>query len=181
VQFLFLCTANLCRSPIAAAFLARWIDHVPDPVVVSSAGVTRTDGSVPTELIDVMSEYGIDLSGHRKRRVTQELLAGSDLIIGMGPRHIREAVLIDPPCWPQAFTIRELVRRGAEVGPRRPDQGIRSWIESAQGDRTRESLLFPSPKDEVRDPYGGTVERYRGTATELADLTRQLSDLVWPD
>ena len=105
----------------------------------------------------------------------------ADLIVGMGRRHVQEAVLIDPPSWPKAFMLKELVRRGAELGPRRPDQGIRSWIDAAHGGRTRESLARRSSVDDVVDPYGRSLDRYRSTAAELADLTTALATLVWPD
>ena len=38
VHFLFVCTANICRSPMAAALFAEQIENLTDPVEVSSAG-----------------------------------------------------------------------------------------------------------------------------------------------
>ena len=46
VHFLFVCTANICRSPMAAALFAEQIQRLPDPVEVSSAGISAT-GSWP--------------------------------------------------------------------------------------------------------------------------------------
>ena len=77
--------------------------------------------------------------------------------------------------------LKELVRRGAVIGPRRPDQGIRSWIDAVHGDRTRASLAHRSTADEVADPYGGTLAQYRSTAAELAQLTGRLAGLLWPE
>lgn len=164
---------------MAAALLTQQIRDLTDPVEVVSAGVRKTDSTVPDEVFEVMAPYGIDLTGHRKQKMTAPLLENADLIIGMGRRHVQEAILLDPPCWPQAFTLKELVRRGAEVGPRRPDQGIRSWIDAVQGDRTRESLAHRSASDEVDDPFGGSLDRYQATAGELARLTAQLAGLLW--
>lgn len=179
VHFLFVCTANICRSPMAAALLTHRIRGLADPVEVTSAGVRKTDSTVPGEVFEVMAPYGIDLTGHQKQLITETLLQDSDLIIGMGQRHVQEAILLDPPCWPQAFTLKELVRRGQEVGPRRRDQGIRSWIDAVQGDRTRESLAHRSASDEVDDPYGGSLARFQATAVELDELTGQLAGLLW--
>jgi protein-tyrosine phosphatase len=166
---------------MAAALLTRQIQDLTEPVQVSSAGMLDGGSSVPREVLQVMAPFGIDLSGHRSRPISAPLLAESDLIIGMGRRHIQEAILMDPPCWPQAFTLKELVRRIGEIGPRRPGQGIRSWIESAAGERTRASLAHRSPADEVVDPYGRSLDRYRSTAAELAQLTSQLAGALWPD
>ena len=77
--------------------------------------------------------------------------------------------------------LRALVRRSGEIGPRRPDQGIRSWIEAAQGDRTRASLVHRSAVDEVADPYGHSFVRYQETAAELDRLTALLAGALWPD
>jgi protein-tyrosine phosphatase len=185
VNFLFVCTANICRSPMAAALFAEQIDDLTDSVEVSSAGVDTSaiegPGEVPPEVLEVMAPYGIDLVGHRARGLTASMLVDADLVIGMSRRHVQEAILLDPPCWPKAFMLKELVRRGAIIGPRRPDQGIRSWIDAAHGDRTRASLAHRSAADEVADPFGLSLDTYAATAVELARLTSQLGRLLWPE
>ena len=185
VHFLFVCTANICRSPMAAALFAEQIEHLSDPVEVSSAGVSATGGlagrGVPDEVLEVMAPYRIDLSAHRSRVLTQPMLEGADLIIGMSRRHVQEAILLDPPSWPKSFMLKELVRRGGQLGPRRTDQGFRSWIDLVHGDRTRQSLAHRSRADDIEDPYGRPPAEYRATAHELAGLTTDLALLLWPD
>jgi protein-tyrosine phosphatase len=170
---------------MAAALFAEQIENLADPVEVSSAGIRATGAmagrAVPDEVLQVMVPYGIDLRSHRSRLLTQPMLEEADLIIGMGRRHVQEAVLIDPPSWPKSFMLKELVRRGGELGPRRPDQGFRSWIDLAHGDRTRQGLVHRSSKDEVEDPFGRSLGEYQATAKELADLTSRLLRLLWPD
>jgi len=170
---------------MAAALFAEQIENLSDPVEVSSAGIRATGElagrGVPAEVLEVMAPFGIDLRNHQSQVLTQSMVEGADLIIGMGRRHVQEAVLMDPPSWPQSFMLKELVRRGAELGPRRADQGFRSWIDAAHGDRTRRGLLQRTAADEVDDPYGRSLTDYRATAAELADLTTQLAVLLWPD
>jgi protein-tyrosine phosphatase len=169
---------------MAAALFAGQIAHLDESSGVSSAGLSvgEIDGTeVPPEVLEVMAPYGIDLRGHRSRALTPSMLVEADLVIGMSRRHVQEAVLLDPPCWPKAFTLKELVRRGALAGPRRPDQGIRSWIDSVHGDRSRASLAHRSAADEVNDPYGADLDRYRSTADELAGLTARLAGLLWSE
>jgi protein-tyrosine-phosphatase len=169
---------------MAAALFAGQTEHLADSVEVSSAGLHTGEiegtGEVPREVLEVMAPYGIDLAGHRSCALTASMLVEADLVIGMSRRHVQEAILLDPPCWPKAFMLKELVRRGALTGPRRPDQGIRSWIDAAHGDRTRSSLAHRSAADEVADPYGASLERYQSTAAELARLTSELTRLLWP-
>ncbi len=113
VRVLFLCTANLCRSPMAAALFAREAPGRAGGVESASAGLLPGGRAVPSEVLEVMAPYGLDLSGHRSRRMTGELVGGSDLVVGMGRRHVREAVVLEPEVWPRAFTLKDLVRRRA--------------------------------------------------------------------
>jgi protein-tyrosine phosphatase len=169
---------------MASALFAAQMHHHTEPVSVSSAGIRAGRGStpdaVPDEVLDVMDHYGIDLRDHRSRALTATMLQDADLVIGMGRRHVQEAVLLDPGSWPQAFMLKELVRRGESVGPRPPAQHLESWIAAVHGDRTRESLAHRSGADEVADPYGKTLADYRSTAAELDQLTTQLTTLLWP-
>ena len=108
----------------SALFASRAGDHA-DPVEVSSAGtLARGDGmptSVPEPVLEVMGTYGIDLRGHESRALTAAMLEETDLVIGMSRRHVQEAILLEPNCWPSAFMLKELVRRGEQVGPRDPE------------------------------------------------------------
>lgn len=170
---------------MAAALFAARIEGVSPTVEVSSAGVlTFTEAQarpVPGEVLELMAPLGIDLGAHRSRALTLPLLEEADLVIGMSRRHVQEAILLDPPSWPRSFLLKDLVRRGSAHGPRRPDQGFRSWIDEVHGDRTRESLAHRSKVDEVADPYGGTLDDYRSTVEELGHLTDQLARLLWPE
>jgi protein-tyrosine-phosphatase len=169
---------------MASALFASQVRHHADPVEVSSAGtLARGDGmptSVPEPVLEVMGTYGIDLRGHESRALTATMLEETDLVIGMSRRHVQEAILLDPQCWPSAFMLRELVRRGGQVGPRGPGQAVGQWIGEVHGDRTRQSLAHRSTADEVADPYGGSLADYRSTAEELAALVTTLVGLLWP-
>jgi protein-tyrosine phosphatase len=169
---------------MASALFAAQMEGSIDPVTVSSAGI-HTGGRMPTSapepLLTVMDTYGIDLRSHHSQALTADMLQGSDLIIGMSRRHVQEAVLLNPPGWPTSFMLKELIRRGDLVGPRRRGQSITSWVDRVHGDRTRQSLAGRSTADGVADPYGGTLDDYRSTAAELAVLTAGLINLLWPE
>jgi protein-tyrosine phosphatase len=180
VRFLFVCTANLCRSPMAAALFSRETEKRGEPVETSSAGILRGGDPVPAEVLEVMAPYGLDLSAHRSRALTGPELADADLVVGMGRRHVQEAVLLDGACWPRAFTLKALVERGRAVGPREPDTELSAWLDSVHHGRTRPELARRSSLDEVADPYGGPLAGYRAVATELAELTAALAGLLWP-
>jgi protein-tyrosine phosphatase len=169
---------------MASALFASRVAHHAEPVEVSSAGIrARGEGmptSVPEPVLEVMASYGLDLRGHQSRALTAAMLAESDLVIGMSRRHVQEAILLDPQCWPSAFMLKELVRRGEEVGPRGPGQAVGQWIGEVHGDRTRQSLAHRSMADDIADPYGGSLADYRSTADELDVLVTALVGLLWP-
>jgi protein-tyrosine phosphatase len=180
VLILFVCTANICRSPIAAALFARRAEHHIDPPVVASAGVTDAGRPVPVEVAEVMAARGIDLSGHRSTTLAAPQVAEAGLVVGMSLRHVQESVLLVPSSWTRTFRLKELVRRGEFIGSRLPGQDLATWIGAAQGDRRRDSLAHHSPVDDVADPYGGPLAGYEATVAELDDLTARLAALLWP-
>jgi protein-tyrosine-phosphatase len=167
----------------AALFAAHARQRQADPEVSSAgtdAGRPSIPDAVPSEVTEVMALRGIDLHGHRGRELTAPALLDSDLVIGMGRRHVRESVVLDPTCFTRAFTLTELVGRGALIGPRPAGQELGSWIRAAQGERTREALGRRSTADDIADPYGGPLAGYRATAFELDELTGRLAALLWP-
>ncbi len=59
-----------------------------DGVAVGSAGTGAWDGAPASEGAYLVAlEHGMDLSGHRARLLTRELLAGADLVLTMGHHH----------------------------------------------------------------------------------------------
>src|ERR1039458_6355835 len=134
-NILVLCSANQCRSPMAGVLLTRWLPAPPAPeaAAVRSAGLLdegllREGEPPPPEAISAMAGYGLDISGHRSRRVTVADLAWADLVLGMSREHVRYAVVTAPDAWPRSFTLKELVRRGEQAGPRKPDEPLADWL-----------------------------------------------------
>lgn len=78
---LVICLGNICRSPFAAALLARRLTE--HDIVVHSAGLIGPGRHSPPAAIGSAATWGVDLRDHRSRVVTPALLAEVDLVVAM--------------------------------------------------------------------------------------------------
>jgi len=88
-RIVLVCTGNICRSPLAEALLqAALKERGVDSVTVSSAGTGAWDGAPASEGAYLVGlERGLDLSGHRARLLTREVVEQADLILTMARHH----------------------------------------------------------------------------------------------
>ena len=174
-----LCTANVCRSPMAAALLARRLAGLGVTVPVCSAGVIGCGDPPHPDVISVMAWYGIEIASHRSRTAGAAELARASLVLAMARDSLRYAVITEPQAWPRTFTLKEIVRRGEQIGPRPPGQPLAHWLSRVHAGRRRASLLGESPTDDVADPTGGVLHAYADTASLLDRLVARLAELGW--
>jgi len=174
-----LCTANVCRSPMAAALLAQQLCDFGVAARVRSAGMLR-DGDPPhPEVISVMAEYGIEIAAHRSRVACATDLVRADLVLAMARDHLRYAVVTEPGVWPRTFTLRELIRRGERIGPRPPSEPLSDWLSRAHEGRGRAALLGDLAEDDVPDPAGKPLRAYADVARLLDRSVARLAELGW--
>lgn len=106
VVFLFVCTGNTCRSPMAERLFAKYlaekigcgVDELgPLGYKVLSAG-TMDLGGVPAsaEAVSACGQKGVDLGDHMSRRLTRSLIEASDLIYGMARSHCEHVIHLSP-------------------------------------------------------------------------------------
>jgi protein-tyrosine-phosphatase len=92
MRIIFVCTSNVCRSPPAAALAAKWLhDHHNDGEVISRSISTdyEPENSPASEYsVQIMKDdFGIDISSHRSKLLTEEDIQGADLIVGITSSH----------------------------------------------------------------------------------------------
>jgi protein-tyrosine-phosphatase len=94
-RVLFVCTGNLCRSPMAEAIASRrWAST---DFVFESAGVLAVTGAPATTMAAAAcEESGVDLTAHRARQFDGDLAAAADLILVMTEAHRRRVLELAP-------------------------------------------------------------------------------------
>ncbi|WP_084631406.1 arsenate reductase/protein-tyrosine-phosphatase family protein [Demequina aestuarii] len=155
---LVVCTANRCRSPLAAALLRRHLGTTA--VRVRSAGLLPGGEAVPEIGRQVASAAGLDLESHRSTQVTSEMLEEADLVLTASRAHAQELVARAPDLWPRVFTLRQGERWWAEH-PRDPSTSLRGWVEREAADRPRREVIGASTADDIVDPFGRSRRVWR--------------------
>jgi protein-tyrosine-phosphatase len=138
-RILVICTANICRSPMAAALLRHALSAEEAPwsgIEVDSAGVAAVDGEPASpNSVTAMRKVGLDLTRHRSRALGPDDWARSDLIFGMTRSHLDA-----------------LAGLGDEPGP-----AIALFREFAEG------------PDEIPDPFGGPLSEYEACRDSMVE------------
>ena len=112
-HILVLCTGNICRSPMAEGLLKHALAGQTEPLKslrVISAGVSTRDGDTVSEnAVIALKKGGIDISGHRSRSVTQEMLDKAVAVFGMTEAHRSIIQLKADPAPKHLYLFREFM------------------------------------------------------------------------
>src|SRR2546421_5873302 len=104
---LFVCTGNVCRSPMAEGIFRQAVQGRGNYRVIS-AGLGAMEGQPPSaHAVEAVKELGIDISGQRSRMLSPELVAQADYIFGMTHSHVDTVMLLYPHAAEKTFLLRE--------------------------------------------------------------------------
>ncbi|MGW4499650.1 arsenate reductase/protein-tyrosine-phosphatase family protein [Micromonospora sp. NPDC004336] len=186
-RVLFVCHANLCRSPMAE-YLARRL-LVGQPVLVSSAGTDAVDGlAMHPYAAEVAAETGGDPTDFRSRRLRAELLVGATLVLAATRRQRSVCTALAPAALHRTFTLRQFGRLAEAAGEATDpadgdaaaypaDGPLRAAVRAAARARGRLQPATPDADDLV-DPLGGTAADFRRCAEEIERSLRPLAALI---
>ncbi|MEP6662378.1 MAG: ribose 5-phosphate isomerase B [Verrucomicrobiota bacterium] len=103
---LFVCTGNICRSPMAEGLFRHALEGRGFRVI--SAGVGAIDGQPPSpHAVRALKELGLEISGQRSRMLSAQVVREADYIFGMTHSHVDSINLLYPFAAEKTFLLRE--------------------------------------------------------------------------
>lgn len=192
-RIVVVCTANICRSPIAERLLRHSLDNDAwrlqrdVPIVVTSAGTRATDRPLPADTVGELVRLGLPTTPHTPVLLDAGVLAGADLVLGLTRDHRRSIVRVAPRMSTRSFTLVEYARilnfiRTERVGstPQYNPLAAADFLReiTAMAARLRGSMPpqgDPSELD-IEDPYNRGTAVYRRVADRIADSTATIVD-----
>ncbi len=139
-RVLFVCTGNTCRSPLAEV-LFRELTRERGDYEVLSAGVGAFSGQPASRHgQELARERGLDLSGHRSKAVTVDLVDAATHIFAMSRGHLADLLDTYPEVEDKVFLVSEFAA----------DDDLRGR--------------------DLTDPFGGDLADYRETLSRLERL-----------
>jgi protein-tyrosine phosphatase len=148
---LFVCTANICRSPTAAAVMLRYLTQkgAEAEFEVASAGTHDYHAGKPPfpMAVQVAKHKGIDITSHVARRISPADFDHYDMILAMDRGNIASL---------------------RQIAPTRAKQKIELLLE--YGDEFH--------GEDVPDPYGGEVEDFERALLMIKDGCKGLIKLL---
>ncbi len=118
---LFVCTGNICRSPMALGLFRRLLGNRKD-IEADAAGVHAVRGQPPSvHAVDVCRKRGIDISAFRSQPLTATLVDRATHIFAMTGSHLETIHLLFPQSVEKTFLLREFEEPGATLWRDLPD------------------------------------------------------------
>jgi protein-tyrosine phosphatase len=133
--FLFVCSGNTCRSPMAEAIARDFFEKAPPsnmPLVAMSAGTTafEGDGAAP-EGVQALRHLGVTPAPHRSRLLTREMILEAEAVFAMTKGH-RTSIL---KLAPEAKDKVELLAPSGKDIPDPIGSGLEVYISAAEAIR----------------------------------------------
>ncbi|MEJ2076511.1 MAG: hypothetical protein P8020_13635 [Acidobacteriota bacterium] len=113
IRVLFICSGNICRSPMALVLGAEVLAERGIPIDwLDSAGTLGIEGQpAASPAVEAVGKLGLDLNQHLSKGISDALAKQADFIVAMAPEHVREVRLRYPDALPKAVKLWEYTSR----------------------------------------------------------------------
>lgn len=171
MQVLFVCTGNICRSPIAERLATSRGERIgPSGFSASSAGTHAVIGHpIHPEAAVVLQALGGDPIAFTARQLTAKIASSADLILTMTRAHRNAVLELAPHRLQRTFTLTEASRLISE-------HGARTVTDLA----ARRSLLAADETLDIPDPIGQSPEVFAEIGERIAHLLPPIFDICQP-
>jgi protein-tyrosine phosphatase len=168
---LYVCSGNICRSPLAQQVLQARLAGWGDSVEVLSAGTVAVAGHAMTdEAAELSLRYGGDPSGHRSTPLTTDHIVAADLVLTATRDHRGAVVSAVPRASRYTFTMKQFARLLGSLS----EEDIRSAATTGRGlvaTAAAQRGFAPPPEtpelDDVGDPYLEPFAVYEDVAAQI--------------
>jgi protein-tyrosine-phosphatase len=144
------CTANICRSPMAEALLRHALSAQPEPLksmrIVSAGVAARAGDRVSENSVVALKKVGLDIKAHTSQPLTKQLLNEAVAIFCMTESHRAMIQLTYEPVPRHVYLFREFMPRSAAK--------------------------------EIGDPYGGPLNEYEACRDEMVEAIPSLVEFL---
>jgi protein-tyrosine phosphatase len=165
---LFVCTANLCRSPLAEG-LAGTGPFAHLGWRAGSAG-SRARPGLPVHPLAAaaLAARGVTLAGFASRPLAHVDVAAADLVLVAAPEHRRAVLGAAPGAGGRTFLLRQFARLAGVVPPAPAGRGVAELVEAVRAAR-QQVTPWDAERDVLADPIGGDAATFELTAALVAD------------
>lgn len=113
---LFVCSANICRSPMAEGLMKALVKEKGETWRIESAGVWAMNRSPAVgNTLQVLRTRGIDLSRHISRQITFEMAEEFNLVLTMESNHQEALHAAFPELAGKVFMMTEMIDKKVDV------------------------------------------------------------------
>jgi protein-tyrosine-phosphatase len=126
--------------------------------------------------VEAMRRRGLDIDGHRSRRVTLDRLESADLVLASERQHVVGVAGLSPALFRSTFTMPEFLERVAS-DPRAAGRSLARWAADLSADRVAAEYLR-SPIGEVADPTGLSSRRFERATASIESMCGAVVDAV---
>ncbi|WP_439690105.1 low molecular weight phosphatase family protein [Curtobacterium sp. SP.BCp] len=181
MRVLFVCSGNLCRSPLGAQVLTARLGRDAPAFTVESAGTIAQDGAPMDEAAAAQSRrLGGSPDDHRARYLTPAIAGAADLVLTAERAHRAAVVSLAPRATKRAFTIVQFARVLGALEPA-DLSGVSTVPELVERvARLRGSVPPPvdPADDDVDDPYRRSTATHARVADEIGAAVATIADAL---
>lgn len=180
----FVCTANVCRSPVAELlFLHRAVSAGWPSLSISSAGVRGLAGqALDIQMATRLRRDGVASENFKARHLMPDQVESAKLILTAEVEHRSAVVQLAPRALTRTFTMLEFVRLVELSGGLESGGTPESRLASAQAAAAAERPYRRMPLRDlsIADPYGGSRSGYDRAYEQLRDFITALVAIALP-